>query len=148
MFRSCVLSYSLVAVSLCAPLGAQTKGEAMGMVKQAIAFAKTEGKEPALAEISKPGGRFTKGALYVFVYDLQGVVRAHGQNPQAIGKDMLEATDPEGAYYVKERIALAKAQGEGWQNYKFSNPVTKQIESKTAYVELYDDLIFGCGVYK
>ena len=56
--------------------------------------------------------------------------------------------DPDGTYYVKERIEIVKAKGKGWQDYKFSNPVTKKIEHKTAYVEKAGDLIFGCGAYK
>jgi signal transduction histidine kinase len=148
MFKTRFMITQLMVAGLCFPLTAETKAEAVAMVKQAIEFAKAQGKEAALAEISKPGGQFTKGSLYIFVYDLNGVVRAHGQSPQNVGKNMLEAMDPAGAFYVKERIITAKAQGEGWQIYKFSNPITKQVESKTAFVELYDELIFGCGVYK
>jgi cytochrome c len=148
MFRRNLLILPFLVAGLVLPLHAETKAEAEAMVKKAIAFAKAQGKDKALEEISKPGGSFTKGALYVFVYDLQGKVRAHGQNPKLVDKDMLDAKDPDGVFYVKERIALVKAKGKGWQDYKFSNPTTKKIEDKTAYVELYEDLIFGCGVYK
>jgi len=118
------------------------------MVKKAIAYTKANGVEKGLAEISKPGGSFTKGELYVFVYDLNGVVKAHGQNPKLVGKEMIQAKDPDGVLYVKERIALVKAKGKGWQDYKFSNPVSKKIEAKAAYIELHEGLIFGCGIYK
>ena len=40
------------------------------------------------------------------------------------------------------------AKGKGWQNYKWTNPQTKKIEDKTAYIEKVDDMIFGCGAYK
>jgi signal transduction histidine kinase len=56
--------------------------------------------------------------------------------------------DPDGKFYVKERIELAKTKGSGRQDYKFTNPSTKKIENKTAYIEKIDNLIFGCGVYK
>jgi cytochrome c len=148
MFRRNLALFSLVVAAIVMPLHAETKIEAEAMVKKAIAFAKAQGTDKALAEISKPGGQFTKGALYVFVYDLQGKVKAHGQNPKLVDKDMLDAKDPDGVAYVKERITLVKAKGKGWQDYKFSNPTTKKIEDKTAYVELHDNLIFGCGVYK
>jgi cytochrome c len=148
MFRRNLALLSLVVAGLVMPLQAETKAEAEAMVKKAIAFAKAQGTDKALAEISKTDGQFVKGALYVFVYDLQGKVRAHGQNPKLVDKDMLEAKDPDGVFYVKERIALVKAKGKGWQDYKFSNPTSKKIEDKTAYVELHDNLIFGCGVYK
>jgi cytochrome c len=148
MFRRKFALFSLLVAGLVMPLQAETKTEAEAMVKKAIAFAKAQGKDKALAEISKPGGTFTKGSLYVFVYDLQGKVKAHGQNPKLVDKDMLEVKDPDGVFYVKERIALVKSKGKGWQDYKFSNPNTKKIEAKTAYVELYEGLIFGCGIYK
>jgi cytochrome c len=148
MFRRNLVLCSFLVAGLVMPLQAETKAEAEAMVKKAIVFAKAQGKDKALAEISKPGGSFTKGALYVFVYDLQGKVKAHGQNPKLVDKDMLEAKDPDGVFYVKERIALVKAKGKGWQDYKFNNPTSNKIEAKTAYVELYEDLIFGCGVYK
>jgi signal transduction histidine kinase len=142
------LMLTMLAAGLALPAAAQTRPEAEAMVKKAIAFAAAQGTGKALAEISKPGGSFTKGPLYVFVYDLEGKVRAHGQNPKLVGMDMLDATDPDGVPYVKNRIALVKAKGNGWQDYKFSNPVTKKIEAKTAYVELHEGLIYGCGIYK
>ena len=130
------------------PVAAQSKADAEAMVKKAIAAAKADGKDKVLADITRPGGPFTKGPLDVFVYDLGGKVLAHGQNAKMVGKDMLEATDPDGVAYVKERIAIAKTKGKGWQNYKFSDPISKKVEDKTAYVELWNDLIFGCGVYR
>ena len=38
-----------------------------------------------------------------------------------------------------------------WQadeDYKFLNPVTKQIEPKSMYMEKLDDMLVGCGIYK
>jgi signal transduction histidine kinase len=51
-------------------------------------------------------------------------------------------------YFVKERIKLANTAGKGWQDYKFTNPVTKKVEPKTMYIEKFDNYIFACGVYK
>jgi len=65
-----------------------------------------------------------------------------------IGKDLIELTDADGKFFVKERIEIAKTKGKGWQNYKFSNPSTKKIEDKTAYIEKYEDFIVGSGAYK
>ena len=56
--------------------------------------------------------------------------------------------DPDGKEYVKERVEIAKMKGKGWQDNKFPNPVTKKIESKSAYIEKADDVIIGCGAYK
>ncbi len=125
-----------------------TTAEAEALVKRAIAFIKESGKEKAFDAFSDPKGRFVNGDLYVFVYDLNGKCLAHGGNIKMVGKDLVELKDADGKPFVQERIALVKEKGKGWQNYKWSNPVTKQIENKTAYVEKVDDFIVGCGAYK
>lgn len=125
-----------------------TAAEAEAMVKKAIALAKAKGKDAAFAEINNRNGQFTKGDLYVFVYDTNGKVAAHGQNLKMIGKELIDMKDADGKEFVKERVEIAKTRGNGWQDYKFTNPLTKQIEQKRAYVERYEDFIFGCGVYK
>jgi len=73
---------------------------------------------------------------------------AHGLNPKMIGKDLIEMKDSDGKFFVKERIEIAKTKGKGWQDYKFTDPLTKKIEDKRAYVEKYEDLIVGSGIYK
>jgi len=140
------LVVSLGRVSLAGEFG--TKEEAEAMVKKAINMIKTEGKEKAFAEINNPKGKFVDRDLYIFVYDMNGKCVAHGFNPKMIGKDLLEMKDPDGKYFVKERIEIAKTKGKGWHDYKFTNPISKKMEQKTAYIEKVDDLIVGCGVYK
>lgn len=139
-----MLAVSHVAVA--AEFG--TPAEAEAMVKRAIAEIKAAGKDKALAEISNPKGKFIDRDLYVFVYDMNGKCVAHGFNQKMIDKDLVEMKDPDGKFYVKERIEIAKTKGKGWQDYKFTNPSSKKLENKTAYIEKFDDLIVGCGVYK
>jgi signal transduction histidine kinase len=127
---------------------ASSKEEAKAMVEKAIAFYKANGKEKTFAEVNNTKGKFTKGDLYVFVYDMTGTVHAHGANLKMIGKDLSDIKDPDGKSFVKERIELAKTKGKGWQDYKFTNPVTKKVEQKTAWIEKVDEFIFGCGAYK
>jgi signal transduction histidine kinase len=127
---------------------AGTKEQAEAMVKKAIAFYKANGKEKAFAEISNTKGKFVKGELYVFVYDMNGKCVAHGFNNKLIGADLIEMRDPDNTFFVKERIKLVKEKGKGWQDYKYTNPITRKMESKTAYVEKIDNYVFGCGVYK
>ena len=54
----------------------------------------------------------------------------------------------DGKEYYKERIELMKKQASAWQEYKFMNPVSKEIEPKAMYLERAGDLIVGCGIYK
>jgi signal transduction histidine kinase len=138
--------------ALCLSLAAQdaSPAETESLVKEAIAFAKANGKEAAFKEITRVGGRFHKhgGELYVFVYDMEGKVVAHGQGASKVGVNQARAKDPDGVEFVQERIKLAKAKGKGWHDYKFINPKSGQKEPKTSYIEVWDNLIFGAGIYK
>jgi cytochrome c len=127
---------------------ASSQNDAKAMVEKAIAFYKANGKDKAFAEISNPQGQFVKGDLYVFVYDMAGKCVAHGFKKAMIGMDLSALKDPDGKPFVKERIEIAKTKGKGWQDYKFTNPTTKKVEQKTAWIEKADDYIFGCGTYK
>ncbi len=125
-----------------------TPAEAEAMVKKAIAYIKAHGKEKAFAEISNPKGQFVDRDLYITVYDLNGTCLAHGANPKMIGKNFIDLKDPDGKAFVKERMELAKTKDKFWQDYKFTNPVTKKIEPKSMYCERFGDIIVACGVYK
>lgn len=48
-----------------------------------------------------------------------------------------------------ERIEMAKAEGSFWQDYKFTDPLTKKNMAKSMYCEKADDKAIICGgVYK
>jgi signal transduction histidine kinase len=125
-----------------------TKEEAVAMVKKAIEYIKANGHEKAYEEFSNLKGKFVDRDLYVVVYDMNAKCLAHGQKKSMVGKDLIDFKDVDGKEYMKERIDLMKKQQTAWQEYKFSNPVTKKIEPKMMYIERYGDVIVGCGVYK
>jgi signal transduction histidine kinase len=145
VFASMILAFSGFT------FGAGAKGtaaEATAMVDKAIMYIKKNGREKAFAEIDNPKGQFVDRDLYVVIYDLNGKVLAHGSNAKMIGKDMIDLRDSDGKYFVKERVEIAKTAGKGWQDYKFMNPVSRQIEPKSMYLQKYEDFIVGCGIYK
>ncbi len=125
-----------------------TPREAEVMVKKAVAYIKANGKDKAFAEFSNHNGKFIDKDLYVTVYDMNGKCLCHGQNPKLIGKDLIELKDADGKYFIKERLEVAKSKGKGWQDYKFTNPVTKSIELKSTYFEKHEDIVVACGIYK
>ncbi len=125
---------------------AGTPKEAEAIVKAGIADFKTEGTA-LFAKITAKDAKYVKEDLYLTVYDMNGKCVAHGANPKQVGKDLIDLKDPDGKAFVKERIEIAKTKGSGWQNYKFSNPVEKKIEAKTAYLEKAGEYIFSCGAY-
>jgi signal transduction histidine kinase len=117
------------------------------MVKKAVALIKANGAEKAYAEFSNPKGPFVDRDLYVVVYDMTGKCLAHGANAKMIGRDLIDNKDVDGKEFVKERVEMMKKQASGWQDYKFRNPTTNQIEPKAMYIERLNDVIVGCGVY-
>ena len=125
-----------------------TDKEATAMVKKGVAFNKANGTEKGHAEISNNPGQFIDRDLYLVVYGLDGTVHAHGANEKMIGKNLIELKDVDGKPFVKERVELAKSKGTFWQDYKFTNPVTKKIEPKAMYCEKLDDAVVCGGIYK
>ena len=139
------LSFLLATSASAAEHG--SAAEAKAMVQKTIATMKKNGVEATVADINKRDGQYIDRNLYVVVYDLSGKNLAH-MNPKMAGKDMLELKDVDGKYFIKERVEIARKQGSGWQEYKFVNPLSKQIEPKSMYIEKYADVIVGCGIYK
>ncbi|MDC8757188.1 cache domain-containing protein [Janthinobacterium fluminis] len=123
--------------------------EAVALVHKVIAYMKANGRDKTIAEINDlHSTRFRDRDLYVTINDLQAKNLAHGANVKMQGKDLIELKDADGKAFMRERLELAKAKGKGWQDYKFVNPVSKQIEQKSMYFEKYEDMIVNCGIYK
>lgn len=125
-----------------------TKKEAEAMVKKAVAAYKTGG-EKVFVDFTAPSKKYVSKDLYIVVYDTNGKCVAHGQNAKQTGKDLIGMKDPDGKAFVKERVELAKTKGQFWQDYKFTDPLTKKVLSKQAYCEKADEKNIICGgVYK
>ena len=126
-----------------------TKDEAATMVNKAVALIKSDGPEKAYAAIDdKANADFHVKDLYIMVYDLDGKCLAHGVNAKLIGKDMSDAQDSDGVFYIKDRVKLAQSQPSFWQDYKFTNPVSKKIEPKTTFCERLNNTTVCGGIYK
>lgn len=143
-----VVALGALTASMALADGRATKDDATAMVKKGVSFIKANGKDKGYTEVTTKGGQFTKDDLYLVVYGLDGVVRAHGANEKMVGKNLIELKDVDGKAFVKERVELAQAKGTFWQDYKFTNPVTKKIEPKSMYCEKLDDTVVCGGIYK
>lgn len=125
-----------------------TKDEVVGFVKEAVAFAKENGKEASLQEFMKRDGKFVRGELYIYAYDFTGTVISHGGQPNLVGKNLIDMKDPSGVMVVKELIKLAQGNG-GWLDFAWANPLHgNAVEPKAGYVLKVDDTWFlGSGLY-
>ena len=155
MTRFLSILAAVLAFAIGAPATAQdkskgTSAEATAMVDKAIAHIKKVGREKAFADFSSKKAPWVDRDLYVVVYDMKGKVLAHGANEKLIGKDVIDLRDNDGKYFVKERVEMMSKgpEAKGWQDYKFMNPVSRQIEPKQMYLRRFEDLIVGCGIYK
>ncbi|MDP3084290.1 MAG: cache domain-containing protein [Rubrivivax sp.] len=145
---------SLLVASLALAVGTSfastqaTKDDAVAMVKKGVAFIKASGVEKGYAEITNTSGQFIKNDLYLVVYGLDGKCLAHGANAKQVGRDLIELTDIDGKPFIKDRVAMVKAKPAGaWQEYKFTNPVSKKIEPKVMYCEKLGETAVCGGVY-
>lgn len=124
-----------------------TPKEAEAMVGKVVKALAAD-RAGTLKEITGKDKKWVVRDLYPVVYDLGGKCLAHGQNEKQVGKDLIEMADADGKEFVKERVELAKSKGKFWQDYKFTDPVTKKVLPKSAYCEKTGDVIVCAGVYK
>jgi cytochrome c len=121
--------------------------EAEAMVKKGVAYIKANGKEKGYAEITSKQSQFRDRDLYLVVYGSDGKVWAHGQNERMVGKVVIDLKDIDGKEFVRERTELMKTKATFWQDYKFTDPLTKKVEPKSMYCERLDDTVVCGGIY-
>lgn len=127
--------------------GHPTKEEVVSFVEEGLAFAKKHGKAAFLKEIMNDTGIFKRGELYFYAYDFEGTVLAHGATPKLVGKNLLNFEDKTGFKLVRALRDTA-ANGGGWVEYYWDNPISKKMEKKIGYVIKLDDTCwFGSGTY-
>lgn len=154
LFRSLllvVLATFTVSTVVLAAEDHGTSQEAINLVKKTIEYYKKNGAEKTYAAINEQNPDFKFKDLYIYGGTIKGngILNAHGANTKMIGKDMSELKDPDGVYIFKKVYEVAQSkEGKGWIDYKWPNPVSKQIEAKRTYIERVDDVYFACGIYK
>lgn len=146
LFITLLLALGMTGAAQAADKG--TPDEAIAMVKKAAAYYKANGKEKTLAEASNPKGQFIHKDLYLSIYDLNGKVVAHGTNPKLLGVDVSNLKDADDKFFIKDILAKAKTDGKGTVDYKWVNPISKEIQAKSTYFMKVDDLVIACGSYK
>jgi len=142
-----VMETTPVAAVSAAPQTA-TREEMVAFVQEAVAYAKQNGKEKALAEFSNRNGSFFRGVLYIYAYDYNGTTIAHPVNPEKIGVNRLQEPDAEGTWFITN-LREAAYNGTGFTTYTYINPVhNNTVEKKLGYVMKVDETWWlGSGIY-
>jgi len=117
----------------------------VAFVDRAVAYAKTNGRENALAEFNNRNGSFIQGELYIYAYNFNGTTLAHPINPESVGK----VREGANGVFVTEMGAAVK-NGSGFYRFTYINPLhNNTLESKLGYgAQVDDDWWLGSGVYK
>lgn len=89
------------------------------LVKSAVRFGETHTPKELFEQINNPRGKFVQGDIYLYVYDFEGNVLAHGESIELVGQNVIDEKTSEGKFRAREMIAIAMSpQGEGWYTYK------------------------------
>lgn len=145
LFASVLVSTTLFGVVYAAELSAK---DAIALVEKGAAFMKAHGKAELIKQVNARNPDYVQGPLYMTIRDRQGIIVANPVNQTLIGKDLLDVPDPDGKLFRREILELAKTKGKGWVDYRFKNPDTGKIESKTSYIMSVEDVTLESGIYK
>lgn len=148
-FKLVLIAFSIiVTLMFSSAIAADTPADAIAMVDKGLSYLQKNGKDALIKEINNKNPDFIKGELYLYVRGIDGTILAHPVNPKLIGKNMTVLPDADGKFFRKEIIELAKTKGKGWVDYRYNNPVTKNVEDKSTYLVRNGDLILEAGIYK
>ncbi len=139
-----VLALSVALAQDAAAAGQATPEEARAMALRAADFLRANGPAKAWTAFST-GPEFHDRDLYVWVLDIDCTVMAHGASPVLIGKRLCGLQDVDGKPFNWE---MSNVTDRAWIDYKWQNPITKEVRPKTAYAVRVGEYIIGVGAYK
>ncbi len=126
----------------------RVKEDAKNWVEKAVSFYRASGKRIALAEYTNPNGQFVQDEMYIYALNPRGTMLAHGVNEKFVGEEFIDIRDYDGKSFIKDIVDIANKNGSVWVEYKWYNPVTKEVLPKIVYCKKVDDLIICSGIYK
>ncbi|WP_037992105.1 cache domain-containing protein, partial [Thalassospira permensis] len=97
---------------------------------------------------SVTSGRFEGEIGYFFAYNNRGINMMHAVNPALVGKDLYNAKDSAGTYFIQSLIKAP--QGDGFFSYVYPKPgedKDKIFEKLSFVMVLPWGHIFGTGIY-
>ena len=123
-----------------------TPEEARALLERAVALVEEEGEEKALAAFNDANGAYVDRDLYVFCMGPCYKITAHVDVGMR-GLDVATLKDPDGKQFGREMIEIA-LRGGGSIEYRWVNPVSKEVETKISFLKPAGRLFCGVGAYK
>ncbi|HOJ51304.1 MAG TPA: cache domain-containing protein [Syntrophales bacterium] len=128
----------LFSLAFSLPLLAQEKmatpEQAKELYAQIIKYVKSVGCEQAIEELKKGKFYIYKNA-YPSVSDEEGVNLFNAKYPYLAGKKLIDLKDATGKYFIREAREQIEKKGKAVVHYKWMDPQTKKVESRTMLVE-------------
>ena len=131
-------------------LAADKAAEAKALVDSAVAMAQEKGLDATYAAIRDKNGPFMKGEYYIFVGSTEKPMNVvHPINPKLENKDLGKMKDVKGKFFFMEFMNVAKGPGEGWVEYWWPKPGTKEASPKKTFIKRVpgQNVWFACGFY-
>ncbi len=94
--------------------------------------------------------RFNNGQDYYFATDLNGVEQLFADHPELEQQNLLKMKDFQGRYVIRDMIEIARTQGEGFYEYRWTKPNTKGTNHlKIAFIKYFKPFnwFIGTGLY-
>ena len=142
-------TFLTLGMLLAAVAGAGERGtpaEARALLDRAVALVEKDGAEAALEAFNDADGGFVDRDLYVFCMGPSYKITAH-IDPGLRGVDVSTIKDPDGKEIGREMIMIAK-RGGGSLEYRWVNPVSKEIETKVSFLKPAGTQHCAVGAYK
>jgi len=146
---ACAAAMLLATATVSLAADKPSADDAKALTVKAAELIGAKGLDAARAVLHEEG-EFKHGELYVNVINSAGTWLVYPPTPSAEGRSVIDIQDSSGKFLVRDIIKVAKDQGEGWVDYRWMNPATRQIAPKTTFVKLVPDtdMIVYVGVYK
>ena len=128
--------------------GKITPADLTKMVKEAVVYARENGREKAVAAFNDPNGSFVKNSVYLFAETYDGTALAEPFEQELIGTNVRNMTDRYGVPIIKNLEETA-GQGIGYVSYDFHNPKNNNaIEPRLSVVADVDGTYYvGADTY-
>ena len=131
-----------------APAGNITTADLVAFVSRAVAYARENGKEKAIAVFNDPDGQFCTNGLYIFAEAYDGTALAEPYEHGIVGTNIRSLTDHYDVPIVKNLGETARY-GMGYVSYAYRNPANNgTVEPKLSVVADVDGTYYvGAGMY-
>ncbi len=131
-----------------APAGNLTTTDLDAFVSRAVAYARENGRDKAIAVFNDPNGQFCTNGLYIFAEAYDGTALAEPYEHNIVGTNIRSLTDNYGVPLVKNLGETARY-GMGYVSYDYRNPARNgTVEPKLSVVADVDGTYYvGAGMY-